>query len=59
MAHDRKNFSILLVNKDFDEPHFLRKSLEESPIFPSRIERVPTIEEALSRIERQSYDLLL
>lgn len=59
MARDGKNFSILLVNKDFDEPYFLRKSLEESPVFPSRIERVPTIEEALSRIERQSYDLLL
>lgn len=59
MTPQGKNYSVLLVNRELDDPHFLKKCLEESREFPSRLDRVTRIDEALSKIEHRPYDLLL
>ncbi len=59
MPVEGKSFSILLIKKDLEDLHFLRKSLEGNSTFPSKVDLAPSLEDALSRIERRNYDLFL
>lgn len=57
--NDRQNFSILLVEKDLDYLHLVKKSLEENSRFPSTVDHAASIREALEKIKKKAYHLLL
>lgn len=59
MVPESKSYSILLIKRDLQEDHFLKKSLNESRIFPSRIDQVASLEEAMIRLKKNAYHLLL
>lgn len=59
MAPEGKSYSVLLIKKDAQEDHFLRKTLLNDPVFPSRIEQVASLDEAVKRLGKAPYHLLL
>lgn len=59
MVKENKRFSVLLVKKELQDFDFLKRSLEQNRIFPSRIDLVPNFEEALHKLKQRNYHLLL
>jgi diguanylate cyclase (GGDEF)-like protein/putative nucleotidyltransferase with HDIG domain len=56
---DGGRFSVLLVESDPDAIHFVRKSLETNRLFSFQVDHAFNIGEALHKIERNSYHLLM
>lgn len=54
-----QGFSVLLVEKDPVVSHFLRKTLETNREFPSNVDHVSNLRDALKRVNARSYQLLL
>ena len=59
MIPEGKSYSILLIKKNLEDFHFLKKSLEGNSLFPSRIDLAANFEEALLKIKQHPYHLLL
>lgn len=55
----RDPFSVLLVEDDPDALLLFKRSLQESSRFPSRVDCARTIDEALEKLKKYSYHLLL
>jgi diguanylate cyclase (GGDEF)-like protein len=56
---DEKNFAVLLVEKDPEALHFVRKSLEQNERFPSLVDHASSIEEALQKLSQNAYHVVL
>ena len=59
MVQSSKVFSILLVETDANAGRLVEKSLSENSKFPSEIDHAVTIQEALAKLQRRPYHLLL
>lgn len=53
------DFSILFVEENPESFHQIKESLETNRRFPSRVDRAATLEEALEKLQKNSYHLLL
>ncbi|MDP3921312.1 MAG: diguanylate cyclase [Candidatus Omnitrophota bacterium] len=52
-------FSVLVVEEDNEFLSLLKRSLEDNPRFPYRVDQARNISEAVDKIGRNSYNLLL
>ena len=53
------HFYVLLVQHDPDTSYLVTKSLEENPSFPSVVDLASCIKEALAKLKKHRYNLLL
>lgn len=59
VAESGETFSVLMVENDRHFMHLVKKSLQDCILFPSSVEQADTIRQAIDKVKKKPYHILL